>query len=142
MGAWGVKALQSDEGMDVLSVVEETIAGRERVTADELIEAVRGEGLLGDDPDIDEYLYDVTAIALAEILTGDTAQLVDPAFGGVVFVATPEGVAELVEWLTRIRDGDEDDREIVELWEGDEEHAAHVAARLDALAALAPDRRG
>ncbi|MDN3241458.1 hypothetical protein [Glycomyces tritici] len=132
MGSWGVKALESDEGLEVLAMVEAAIRGRDRVTADELVGAARDEGLLGDDPAGDEYLYDMTALALAEILTGDTAQLADPGFGGTAFVATPEGTAALIAWVSQLRDGDPD-REFRELRMDDPRQVAHVAAVLGML---------
>lgn len=132
MGAWGVKALESDEGLEVLALVEEISAGRNRVSADELVNAVRAQGLLGNDPAEDEYLYDVTALALAEILTGDTAQLADPTFDGTVFVPTPDGTAALITWLTQLRDAGVD-REFLELRSGDPRHIAHLTAALEAL---------
>ncbi|MGW0177955.1 hypothetical protein [Nocardia sp. NPDC003345] len=132
MGAWGVKALDSDEGLEVLALVAEVAGGRDRVTADELVHAARAEGLLGADPATDEYLYDVTALALAEILTGDTAQLADPAFGGTVFAPTPDGTGVLITWLTQsIAPGA--DREFQDLWSGDPRHRGHILAVLAAL---------
>lgn len=139
MGSWGVKALESDNGLDVLNAVRELAAGRAAVTADELVAALRAEGFLGEDPAEDEYLYDVTALGLAEILTGDTDQLTPDTLGATTFERTPEGTAVLVDWLTRIRDADAEEREIVELWDGDEAFAAHVGARLAALTAGAVD---
>jgi hypothetical protein len=132
MGSWGVKALESDEGLEVLSMVATVVRGRDRVTADELLDAARDVGLLGGDPAVDEYLYDMTALALAEILTGDTAQLVDPDFGGTAFVATADGTAALIAWVTQLRDGDPE-REFRELRMHDPRQEAHVAAVLDAL---------
>ncbi|MGI5218918.1 hypothetical protein [Nocardia sp. CA-290969] len=132
MGAWGVKALESDEGLEVLALVEEVSAGRDQVTADELVNAARAEGLLGGNPAEDEYLYDVTALALAEILTGDTAQLGDPTLGGTVFVATPEGTAVLIAWLTQLRDAGEE-REFRELRSSDSRQITHITAVLEAL---------
>ncbi|MGW5383131.1 hypothetical protein [Nocardia sp. NPDC003963] len=132
MGAWGVKALESDEGLEVLALVEQISDGRDRVTADDLVNAAGAEGLLGGDPAGDEYLYDVTALALAEILTGDTAQLADPAFGGTVFVPTPTGTAALITWLTQLRDAGAD-REFRELWTSEPRHIVHITATLAAL---------
>lgn len=136
MGAWGVRALQSDEGLELLSVIEGLAAERSSVTADELVAAARNEGFLGDDPGDDEYLFDVTALALSEILTGDTDQLADPVLGGVALEATAEGTRVLLAWLHRIRDSDEEDREYLELWEGDPEQAAHLEKTIAALEAL------
>ncbi|MET8797650.1 hypothetical protein ABZV91_14575 [Nocardia sp. NPDC004568] len=132
MGAWGVKALESDEGLEVLALVEEIAEGRDRVTADDLVNAARTQGLLGDDPAEDEYLYDITALALAEVLTGDTAQLADPAFAGTAFVPTPEGTDVLITWLTRLRDAGAE-REFVELRSSDPRHITHISAALGAL---------
>jgi hypothetical protein len=132
MGSWGVRALQSDEGLEVLAMVEAAVRGRDRVTADELVNAARDEGLLGDDPAEDEYLYDMTALALAEIITGDTAQLADPGFSGTVFVATPEGTAVLLAWVAQLRDGDPE-REFRDLRMDDPRQVEHVDSVLEAL---------
>ncbi|WP_109528656.1 MULTISPECIES: hypothetical protein [Nocardia] len=132
MGAWGVKALESDEGLEVLALVEEISDGRDEVTADELVNTVRAEGLLGVDPAEDEYLYDVTALALAEILTGDTAQLADPMFAGTTFVTTSQGTCALITWLTQLRDAG-DEREFRELRSNDPQHIIHIAATVEAL---------
>ncbi|MEV0710364.1 hypothetical protein [Nocardia aurea] len=132
MGAWGVKALESDEGLEVLALVEEISDGRDEVTADELVNAVRAEGLLGVDPAEDEYLYDVTALALAEILTGDTAQLADPTFAGTTFVTTSQGTCALITWLTQLRDAG-DEREFRELRSNDPQHIIHLTATVEAL---------
>ncbi|WP_280398055.1 hypothetical protein [Nocardia carnea] len=132
MGAWGVKALESDEGLEVLALVEEISEDRDQVTAEELVNAARAAGLLGNDPADDEYLYDVTALALAEILTGDTAQLADPTLGGSVFVATPAGTSVLIAWLTQLRDAGEE-REFRELWSSDSRQITHITAVLEAL---------
>ena len=132
MGAWGVKALESDEGLEVLALVEEISDGRDEVTADELVNTVRAEGLLGVDPAEDEYLYDVTALALAEILTGDTAQLADPTFAGTTFVTTSQGTCALITWLTQLRDAG-DEREFRELRSNDPQHIIHITATVEAL---------
>lgn len=132
VGAWGVKALESDEGLEVLALIEEISEGRDQVTADELVNAVRTAGLLGGDPTEDEYLYDVTALALAEILTGDTAQLADPTCGGTLFVSTPEGTAALVTWLRLLREAGVD-REFLELRSSDPRHIAHLTTTLETL---------
>ena len=97
MGAWGVKALQSDEGLDVLALIEELAEGRASLTADELVDAVQEEGLLGDDPSEDEYMFDVAALALAEILTGDVEQREDALFRETTFPVTPRGAAVLID---------------------------------------------
>ena len=132
MGAWGVKALECDEGLDVLALVEEISDGRDEVTADELVNTVRAEGLLGVDPAEDEYLYDVTALALAEILIGDTAQLADPTFAGTTFVTTSQGTCALITWLTQLRDAG-DEREFRELRSNDPQHIIHLTATVEAL---------
>ncbi|RRR96798.1 hypothetical protein [Glycomyces terrestris] len=135
MGSWGVKALESDEGLEVLALVQGLAQGRGRLTADELVAAARAEGLLGGDPAVDEYLYDMTALALAEILTGDTGQLVDPGFFGTAFAPTPEGTAALIEWVTQLRDGDPE-REFRELRMHDPRQVEHVSKVLDGLGRL------
>lgn len=56
MGAWGIKALESDEGMDLLSEIKELLPC-ETLDLSELISKFK----------VDNFLYDGTALALAEL---------------------------------------------------------------------------
>ncbi|RAV22314.1 DUF4259 domain-containing protein [Paenibacillus contaminans] len=56
MGAWGIKAMESDEGLDLLGVIKELLPC-ETVDLSELMAKLRA----------DDFLYDETVLGLAEL---------------------------------------------------------------------------
>jgi len=56
MGAWGIKALESDEGLDILTAIEDLLP-RDTLDLGELMAKFRE----------DDFLYDETVLALAEL---------------------------------------------------------------------------
>lgn len=68
MGSWGKASLESDEGLDVLDALSECAMDRKSVKLKDLITHYRELGLLSEDPEEEDFLYDNTAIALAEIV--------------------------------------------------------------------------
>lgn len=51
MGAWGIKALESDEGLDVVDVLREYLKGfedKKEITLKEIIDLMIEEGMLGE----------------------------------------------------------------------------------------------
>lgn len=73
MGAWGVKALESDEGLDLICFLEDYISNIEKKYVDfelsEILEILKGN-LLGNSVEEIDFLYDNTAIGLAELYIG------------------------------------------------------------------------
>ena len=70
MGAWGIKALESDEGLDVVDVLREYLEGfknKKVITLKEIINLMIEEGMLGETFEDIEFLYDNTAIAISEL---------------------------------------------------------------------------
>ena len=72
MGAWGYKALESDEGLDVVGFIESYISEEsepKKVTLvlSELIEAMKEDGFFGASFDDIDFYFDNSAIALAEL---------------------------------------------------------------------------
>ena len=68
MGAWGIKALESDEGLDVIDILEnEYIPEHSIVNLEEIIQLMRDEVMLGKDLTEVDFLFDNTAIALTEL---------------------------------------------------------------------------
>ena len=73
MGAWGYKALESDEGLDVVDFVEDYISSKYPDTSQielnlsELITAMKEDGFFGETFDDVEFFYDHSAMALAEL---------------------------------------------------------------------------
>lgn len=70
MGAWGIKALESDEGLDVVDVLREYLEGfknKRVITLKEIINLMIEQGMLGETLEEIEFLYDNTAIAISEL---------------------------------------------------------------------------
>ena len=68
MGAWGIKALESDEGLDVVDILEnEYIPEHSIMNLEEIIQLMRDEVMLGKDLTEVDFLFDNTAIALTEL---------------------------------------------------------------------------
>lgn len=68
MGAWGIRALQSDEGLDVLDFLEKScLPGHTALKLEELIAAMKDEGFFGETFEEIDFFYDHSALALAEL---------------------------------------------------------------------------
>ena len=70
MGAWGIKALESYEGLDVVDVLREYLEGfknKKVITLKEIINLMIEEGMLGETFEDIDFLYDNTAIAISEL---------------------------------------------------------------------------
>lgn len=70
MGAWGIKALESDEGLDVVDVLREYLEkfeDKKEITLKEIINLMIEEGMLGETFEDIDCLYDNTAIAISEL---------------------------------------------------------------------------
>ncbi|MDR1961939.1 MAG: DUF4259 domain-containing protein [Gracilibacteraceae bacterium] len=66
MGAWGYEALESDEGLDVIDLLKENIPDNLEYKLSDIISLMKGN-LLGDTMEDIDFLYDNTAIAIAEL---------------------------------------------------------------------------
>ena len=143
MGAWGIKALERDEGLDVLNILKnEYVPEHPVMDLGEMIELMKEEGMLGEDLSDIDFLYDNTAMALAELYfqwkdDGKLNYDTDNSIWCKVtdFTASKKALAFLLRQLTDIKNEvpDEDDiREIVELWK-DEDNGEIAPARLEHL---------
>ena len=140
MGAWGVKALESDEGLDVLDILKnEYVPEHPVLDLGEIIELMKEEGMLGADFSVIDFLFDNTAMALAELYFQwkDNGKLdydnEENIWDKVTdFTASKEALSFLLQQLTDIKNevpDEDDEREIVELWrDGDswEEWSNHL----------------
>ena len=151
MGAWGIKALERDEGLDVLDILKnEYVPEHPVMDLGEMIELMKEEGMLGEDLSDIDFLYDNTAMALAELyfqwkdnskLDYDHEEAIWDKVTG--FTASKEALAFLLRQLTDIKNEvpDEDGiREIVDLWKNEDsgeiapawlEHLNQLIDRLD-----------
>ncbi|ENZ47841.1 hypothetical protein HMPREF1085_04013 [Enterocloster bolteae 90A9] len=151
MGAWGIKALERDEGLDVLDILKnEYVPEHPVMDLGEMIELMKEEVMLGSDFSQIDFLFDNTAIALAELyfqwkdngkLDYDHEEAIWDKVTG--FTASKEALAFLLRQLTDIKNEvpDEDGiREIVDLWKNEDndeiapawlEHLNQLIDRLD-----------
>ena len=151
MGAWGIKALERDEGLDVLDILKnEYVPEHPVMDLGEMIELMKEEVMLGADSSQIDFLFDNTAMALAELyfqwkdngkLDYDHEEAIWDKVTG--FTASKEALAFLLRQLTDIKNEvpDEDGiREIVDLWKNEDsgeiapawlEHLNQLIDRLD-----------
>ena len=151
MGAWGIKALERDEGLDVLDILKNEYVPEHLVMdLGEMIELMKEEVMLGSDFSQIDFLFDNTAMALAELyfqwkdngkLDYDHEEAIWDKVTG--FTASKEALAFLLRQLTDIKNEvpDEDGiREIMDLWKNEDsgeiapawlEHLNQLIDRLD-----------
>ncbi len=131
MGAWGIKALESDEGLDVVDVLREYLEefeDKKEITLKEIIDLMIEEGMLGETFEEIEFLYDSTAMAVSELYFDfkENGKLdydyddEETTFSKLEkFSSDKKSLKYLIDYLTNIYNKvpDEDgEREIVELW--------------------------
>ncbi len=151
MGAWGIKALERDEGLDVLDILKnEYVPEHPVMDLGEMIELMKEEVMLGSDFSQIDFLFDNTAMALAELYfqwkdNGKLDYDHEEAIWDKVtdFTASKEALAFLLRQLTDIKNEvpDEDGiREIMDLWKNEDsgeiapewlEHLNQLIDRLD-----------
>lgn len=127
MGAWGIKALESDEGLDVIDILEnEYIPEHSIMNLEEIIQLMRDEVMLGKDLTEVDFLFDNTAIALTELyfqwkeerkFNYETENNIWEKVTD--FISSKKSIDILLKQLIDIKNKvpDEDgERELVELW--------------------------
>ena len=131
MGAWGIKALESDEGLNVVNVLREYLEefkNKKVITLKEIIDLMIEEGMLGETFEDIDFLYDNTAIAISELYFDfkENGKLdydyddEETTFSKLEkFSSDKKSLKYLIDYLTNIYNKvpDEDgEREIVDLW--------------------------
>ena len=152
MGAWGIKALESDEGLDVIDILEnEYIPEHSIMNLEEIIQLMRDEVMLGKDLTEVDFLFDNTAIALTELYFqwkeerkfnyGTENNIWKKVTD---FISSKKSIDILLKQLIDIKNKvpDEDgEREIVDLWYDDgqnpsyEEWYNHLGSLIEKLKA-------
>ena len=152
MGAWGIKALESDEGLDVIDILEnEYIPEHSIVNLEEIIQLMRDEVMLGKDLTEVDFLFDNTAIALTELYfqwkeeRKFNYETENNIWKKVIdFISSKKSIDILLKQLIDIKNKvpDEDgEREIVDLWYDDgqnpsyEEWYNHLGSLIEKLKA-------
>ena len=136
MGAWGIKALESDEGLDVIDILEnEYIPEHSIVNLEEIIQLMRDEVMLGKDLTEVDFLFDNTAIALTELyfqwkeerkFNYETENNIWEKVTD--FISSKKSIDILLKQLIDIKNKvpDEDgEREIVDLWYNDGQNPSY-----------------
>ena len=154
MGSWGVKALESDNGLDLIFLLKsDYLPKHKKLTLGGLIGFLKEEGFLGETVSEIDFLYDNTAIALAELYSEwqETGKLnyddEDSNVWSAItnFSASATARKDLLRRLRSIKNQvpDEDgEREIVELWK-ESNNWESWDKHLDSLIKLLQqDRRG
>jgi hypothetical protein len=71
MGAWGYKALESDDGLDVVDVLADYVyekpASDTALSLSDVIKVMKDKGFFHEDIDAIHFTYDFSAMALAEL---------------------------------------------------------------------------
>ena len=131
MGAWGIKALESDEGLDVVDVLREYLEefeDKKEITLKEIIDLMIEEGMLGETFEEIEFLYDNTAMAVSELYFDfkENGKLdydyddKETTFSKLEkFSSDKKSLKYLIDYLNNIYNKvpDEDgERELVDLW--------------------------
>lgn len=152
MGAWGIKALESDEGLDVIDILEnEYIPEHSIMNLEEIIQLMRDEVMLGKNLTEVDFLFDNTAIALTELyfqwkeerkFNYETENNIWKKVTD--FISSKKSIDILLKQLIDIKNKvpDEDgEREIVDLWYDDgqnpsyEEWYNHLGSLIEKLKA-------
>jgi len=126
MGSWGIKAIESDSGLDLVDAIETKYSKTKYIDLSQVILFLKEDGFLSKTDEI-EYLYDSSTIAIAELYkmfqeNGKFLVFSDEANKGNLtkrFIASNEIVAWLLQSLQEIKDEKPDkngQREYVELW--------------------------
>ncbi len=131
MGAWGIKALESDDGLDMIGILtDEYLLKHSELNLDEILDLMKREGMLGEGLSDIDFLYDNTAMALAELyfqwkddgrLNYDTDKNIWCKVTD--FTASKKALDFLLRQLTDIKNEVPDadgTRESVELWKDED----------------------
>ncbi|WP_312108384.1 DUF4259 domain-containing protein [Brevibacillus reuszeri] len=127
MGAWGYKALESDEGLDVVDFLKDYLQNHlnsNHLKLSEFVAAMKDKGFFGETFEDVDFFYDTSAMALAELYLKylDTGKIneADIEFEKAHSVTADEkSLRFILRYLTDIRDEVQDGdqpREIIELW--------------------------
>ncbi|MCL2873063.1 MAG: DUF4259 domain-containing protein [Betaproteobacteria bacterium] len=148
MGAWGYKALESDEGLELIYFLKKKFTdANPDWKLSEIIKALKDEGFFGETFEDVDFLFDTDAIALTELYFEflDNKKFDDKydesgSFNKIrSFGSDANSLSFLLRYLKDIRDEvpDEDGiREIIELWKDSESFdkwKTHLLSLIDRL---------
>ncbi|MFK5708017.1 DUF4259 domain-containing protein [Lysinibacillus boronitolerans] len=127
MGTWGYKALESDEGLDVVAFLREFMEQHKesnQLTLSDIVQAMKQQGFFGKTLEDIDFFYDISALALAELysqyLNTGTIYGQENKDRQIQWVVDESSLTFILRYLQDIRDEVPDQhgsREIVELWQ-------------------------
>lgn len=141
MGAWGVKGIESDEGLDALDSLTNLTGDRTEVGSNEFIDHLLAEEYVGEDPDEDEFFFDTVVLATVDLLRASIETGTVTEHTAIRLVPEPRAVQALLVRVSAIQRA-APDREIKELWlESDsaDEWQSSLDATATALASFLAD---
>ena len=128
MGAWGVRALDSDEGLDVFDEFTDYCIENDEIKMGDLLEHFKETGFLPENPEEIDFLYDHTVMVLAELLEeyhkngkviinyeNDDDEDIEEEITNISF--DKENVSFLIEQISDILKPKDEMQETYELWE-------------------------
>ncbi|HBT71925.1 MAG TPA: hypothetical protein DEB37_06510 [Lysinibacillus sp.] len=126
MGAWGYKALESDEGLDVVGFLQDFMKHHKessQITLWSIVQMMKNKGFFGDNFEDIDFFYDISAMALAELYCQylDTGQIYGYENKNVQvhWTANEDSLTFILQYLKDIQDEKPDQhggREMTELW--------------------------
>lgn len=147
MGAWGVRALDSDEGLDVMDELIDYCMENDVIKIGDILEFFKEVELLPEDPEETDFLYDHTVMVLAELLEeyndkgkivleyeDDNEEEIEEEITDISF--NEEDIDYLTEQITDIIEPKGEVHETYQLWEESEsfqewkEHVLFLLKRL------------
>ena len=147
MGAWGVRALDSDEGLDVFDEFTDYCIENDEIKMGDLLEHFKETGFLPENPEEIDFLYDHTVMVLAELLEeyhkngkviinyeNDDDEDIEEEITNISF--DKENVSFLIEQISDILKPKDEMHETYELWEDSDsfqEWKEHVLSLLETL---------
>ena len=147
MGAWGVKALDSDEGLDIFDEFTDYCIENDEIKIGDLLEYFKETELLPENPDKTDFMYDHTVMVLGELLKeyNDTGKVIinyendedEDVEEEITNISFDKGnISYLIEQISDILNPKGEVHETYELWEDSEsfqEWKEHNQALLETL---------
>ncbi|MFD4491144.1 DUF4259 domain-containing protein [Lysinibacillus fusiformis] len=126
MGAWGYKALECDEGLDVVGMLRDYIEHHQEskyVPLSNIVQEMKSKGFFGETLDDIDFFFDVSAMALAELYIDylDSGEFCGhkSVHSQKQLLPDEDSLAFILKYLKDIKNEIPDqygEREIIELW--------------------------
>jgi hypothetical protein len=145
MGSWGFRALECDEGLDIIEFLKVYIPGHENLFLGQIVAAMQKEMFFAENPEEVDFYSDNSVIALTEMFFQYHDDEVskcerDGLFKGVKsFTGDIASLKFLYAHLSELRNQLTDKhtrREIIQTWRDSKQWNKHLSTLLERLEAL------